>query len=123
MTEELAPQYQPGDIEQGLYRWWTEQGLFSPGSGARPYVIMMPPPNVTAQLHMGHGLNNTIQDAVIRFERMRGRDVLWLPGTDHAGIATQNVVERVLTSEGKTRFDLGRDAFVGRVWEPPSSNS
>ncbi len=117
MTEELAPQYQPGDIEQGLYRWWTEQDLFAPRSGSRPYVIMMPPPNVTAQLHMGHGLNNTIQDAVIRFERMRGRDVLWLPGTDHAGIATQNVVERMLTTEGKTRFDLGREAFVERVWE------
>jgi len=117
MTTELAPQYQPGDIEQALYRWWTDASLFAPRGDGRPYVIMMPPPNVTAQLHMGHGLNNTIQDAVIRFERMRGRDVLWLPGTDHAGIATQNVVERVLTSEGKTRFDLGREAFVTRVWE------
>ncbi len=116
MTIELAPQYQPGDIEQALYRWWTEQDLFAPRAGRRPYVIMMPPPNVTAQLHMGHGLNNTIQDAVIRFERMRGRDVLWLPGTDHAGIATQNVVERILAAEGKTRFDLGREAFVQRVW-------
>ncbi len=116
MTEELAPQYQPGAIEQALYRWWTEQDLFAPRPGNRPYVIMMPPPNVTAQLHMGHGLNNTVQDAVIRFERMRGREVLWLPGTDHAGIATQNVVERMLASEGKTRFDLGRDAFVRRVW-------
>ena len=77
---------------------------------------MMPPPNVTANLHMGHGLNNTIQDAVIRFERMRGRETLWLPGTDHAGIATQNVVERALAAEGKTRFDLGREAFVTRVW-------
>ncbi len=116
MTHELAPQYQPGDIERALYRWWTEQDLFAPRPGGRPYVIMMPPPNVTAQLHMGHGLNNTLQDAVIRFERMRGREVLWLPGTDHAGIATQNVVERVLTAEGKTRFDLGREAFVKRVW-------
>ena len=116
MTHELAPQYQPGDIERALYRWWTEQDLFTPRPAGRPYVIMMPPPNVTAQLHMGHGLNNTLQDAVIRFERMRGREVLWLPGTDHAGIATQNVVERVLASEWKTRFDLGREAFVQRVW-------
>jgi valyl-tRNA synthetase len=120
MTEPLAPQYNPSSIESELYRWWTERGLFSPdqhgpGSG-EPYVIMMPPPNVTAVLHMGHGLNNTVQDVLIRFERMRGRRALWLPGTDHAGIATQNVVERELAQEGLTRFDLGRDAFVERVW-------
>ncbi|HEU5359436.1 MAG TPA: valine--tRNA ligase, partial [Gemmatimonadales bacterium] len=82
-----------------------------------PYVIMMPPPNVTAQLHMGHGLNNTIQDVLVRVARMQGRETLWLPGTDHAGIATQNVVERLLAKEGKTRFDVGREAFVRRVWE------
>src|ERR687889_656928 len=121
MTEPLAPQYNPSSIESELYRWWSERGLFSPdqhapGSG-EPYVIMMPPPNVTAALHMGHGLNNTVQDVLIRFERMRGRRTLWLPGTDHAGIATQNVVERLLAQEGLTRFDLGRDAFVQRVWE------
>ncbi len=120
MTEPLAPQYNPSAIESQLYQWWTERGLFSPDSHApgssKPYVIMMPPPNVTAVLHMGHGLNNTIQDVLIRFERMRGRRALWLPGTDHAGIATQNVVERELAQEGLTRFDLGRDAFVERVW-------
>jgi valyl-tRNA synthetase len=120
MTEPLAPQYNPSSIESGLYQWWTERGLFSPDSHApgsgQPYVIMMPPPNVTAVLHMGHGLNNTVQDVLIRFERMRGRRALWLPGTDHAGIATQNVVERELAGEGLTRFDLGRDAFVERVW-------
>jgi valyl-tRNA synthetase len=120
MTEPLAPQYNPASIESQLYQWWTERGLFSPeshapGSGT-PYVIMMPPPNVTAVLHMGHGLNNTVQDVLIRFERMRGRRALWVPGTDHAGIATQNVVERELAEEGLTRFDLGRDAFVERVW-------
>ena len=76
----------------------------------------MPPPNVTAELHIGHGLNNTVQDVLIRFERMRGRRALWVPGTDHAGIATQNVVERLLAKEGLTRFDLGREAFVERVW-------
>jgi valyl-tRNA synthetase len=121
MTEPLAPQYNPSSIESDLYRWWTDRGLFSPEShapgSAEPYVIMMPPPNVTAVLHMGHGLNNTVQDVIIRFERMRGRRALWLPGTDHAGIATQNVVERLLAEEGLTRFDLGRDAFVERVWQ------
>ncbi|MFL5506542.1 MAG: class I tRNA ligase family protein, partial [Gemmatimonadales bacterium] len=119
MTEPLAPQYNPIAIESDLYAWWQSRGLFSPdavpGSGA-PYVIMMPPPNVTAVLHMGHGLNNTVQDVLVRFERMRGRRALWLPGTDHAGIATQNVVERLLAKEGLTRFDVGRDAFVERVW-------
>ncbi len=121
MTEPLAPQYNPVAIESPLYAWWRERGLFAPdahpaGSGI-PYVVMMPPPNVTAVLHMGHGLNNTVQDVLVRFERMRGRRTLWLPGTDHAGIATQNVVERLLAREGRTRFDLGRDAFVERVWE------
>ncbi|HWN19781.1 MAG TPA: valine--tRNA ligase [Gemmatimonadales bacterium] len=120
MSEPLAPQYNPSTIESQLYRWWTERGLFSPESHApgsgEPYVIQMPPPNVTAVLHMGHGLNNTVQDVLIRFERMRGRRALWVPGTDHAGIATQNVVERLLAEQGVTRFDLGRDAFVERVW-------
>ena len=121
MTEPLAPQYDPSVIESPLYAWWQERGLFSPdagpaGSAGQPYVVMMPPPNVTAALHMGHGLNNTVQDVLIRFERMRGRRALWLPGTDHAGIATQNVVERLLAKEGVTRFDVGRDAFVERVW-------
>ena len=121
MTEPLAPQYNPSAIESALYAWWQQRGLFSPeagpgGAAGRPYVVMMPPPNVTAALHMGHGLNNTVQDVLVRFERMRGRRALWLPGTDHAGIATQNVVERLLAREGLTRFDVGRDAFVARVW-------
>src|SRR4029450_8601765 len=120
MSEPLSPQYNPTAIESELYRWWDGLGLFRADAGgrqrARPYVIVMPPPNVTAVLHMGHGLNNTIQDVLIRFERMRGKDVLWLPGTDHAGIATQNVVERLLAKEGLTRFDIGREAFVERVW-------
>jgi valyl-tRNA synthetase len=120
MSEPLAPQYNPGSIESELYRWWTERGLFAPEAHApgpgESYVIQMPPPNVTAVLHMGHGLNNTVQDVLIRFERMRGRSALWVPGTDHAGIATQNVVERLLAQEGLTRFDLGRDVFVERVW-------
>ena len=119
MTEPLAPQYDPSAIERPLYAHWEALGVFRPEAqpGGTPYVIMMPPPNVTAQLHMGHGLNNTVQDALVRFERMRGRQVLWLPGTDHAGIATQNVVERLIAKEGLSRFDLGREAFVARVWD------
>ncbi len=112
---DLAPQYDPRPLESPLYQQWEAAGWFRPSGPGDPYVIMIPPPNVTAHLHMGHGLNNTIQDALIRFERMRGRDTLWLPGTDHAGIATQNVVERLLATEGHTRFDIGRDAFEKRV--------
>jgi valyl-tRNA synthetase len=115
---QLAPQFDPAAVEPGVYRRWLESGVFAPAErpGAEPYVIVIPPPNVTDRLHMGHGLNNTIQDVLIRFERMRGRPTLWLPGTDHAGIATQNVVERLLGKEGKRRQDLGREAFVERVW-------
>src|SRR5713101_2270786 len=121
MTEarfELPPQYDPHAVERPLYRRWLERGVFTArvDSPKPPYVIVIPPPNVTAVLHMGQGLNNVTQDVLIRFERMRGRDALWLPGTDHAGIATQNVVERLIAKEGKTRFDLGREAFVARVW-------
>ena len=117
MTRQIPPQFDPRAIEQTIYERWAAAGVFAPRTDrADPYVIMMPPPNVTAHLHMGHGLNDTIQDTLIRFERMRGRAVLWLPGTDHAGIATQNVVERAIAREGLTRFDLGRDAFVARVW-------
>jgi valyl-tRNA synthetase len=119
MAEPLPPQYNPQENEDALYRWWEEQGFFraDAASEREPYVIVIPPPNVTAMLHMGHGLNNTIQDVLIRWRRMQGREALWLPGTDHAGIATQNVVERLLAKEGKTRYDLGREPFVGRVWE------
>jgi valyl-tRNA synthetase len=121
MSEPLAPQYEPGSIEGPLFREWEEKGYFHADparvrAGRRPYVIVIPPPNVTAVLHMGHGLNNTLQDVLTRWERMRGREALYLPGTDHAGIATQNVVERMLADEGLTRHDLGREAFVERVW-------
>jgi valyl-tRNA synthetase len=117
MTQSLPPQYNPADIERPLYQWWMERNRWrpEPGDSGDPFVIMMPPPNVTDRLHMGHGLNLTIQDTLIRFERMRGRRAAWIPGTDHAGIATQNVVERILGQEGTTRFDLGREAFVQRV--------
>ncbi len=122
MTEPLSKQYDPASIEAPLYRAWEERGYFHAEtdrvrSGERePYVIMIPPPNVTAALHMGHGLNNALQDMLIRWQRMRGREALWVPGTDHAGIATQNVVERQLAEEGLTRHDVGREAFVERVW-------
>src|SRR5207247_2344312 len=114
----LPPQYDPHAVERPLYRRWLERGVFTAraDSPKPPYVIVIPPPNVTAVLHMGQGLNNVTQDVLIRFERMRGREALLLPGTDHAGIATQNVVERLIAKEGKTRFDLGREAFVARVW-------
>ena len=122
MTQELAPRLDPRAIEPARYRAWQEGGYFHvPASavleeGKEPYVIVIPPPNVTAALHMGHGLNNTVQDVLIRWRRMQGRASLWVPGTDHAGIATQNVVERQLAQEGLRRDDLGREAFVERVW-------
>src|SRR5689334_14272849 len=115
---ELPPQYDPHAVERPLYERWLAAQAFTAHveSPKPPYVIVIPPPNVTAVLHMGQGLNNVTQDVLIRFERMRGREALWLPGTDHAGIATQNVVERIIAKEGKTRFDLGRERFVERVW-------
>jgi valyl-tRNA synthetase len=122
MAQPLPTKYDPGAIERELYSGWEERGLFRADPQPvldhrkQPYVIVIPPPNVTSVLHMGHGLNNTLQDVLIRWERMRGREALYLPGTDHAGIATQNVVERLLAKEGLTRYDVGRDAFVARVW-------
>src|SRR5882672_5537119 len=113
---ELPPQYDPRTVEPSLYQRWLARDVFLPRPSGDPYVIVIPPPNLTAVLHVGHALNNIIQDVLIRFERMRGRAAEWLPGTDHAGIATQNVVEKQLAGEGKTRFDLGREAFVERVW-------
>ena len=109
--------YNPHDIEQRWYRFWEEGGHFAPSGEGRPYCIMIPPPNVTGSLHMGHGFNNTIMDTLIRYHRMKGDNTLWQPGTDHAGIATQMVVERQLNAEGKTRHDLGREAFIERIWQ------
>ena len=118
----LDKSYQPSAIEGPTYRLWEDAGAFAAGQpgrdGARPYAIVIPPPNVTGSLHMGHALNNTLQDVLARFERMRGRDVLWQPGMDHAGIATQMVVERQLMERQEpNRRDLGRDEFVARVWQ------
>jgi valyl-tRNA synthetase len=110
--------YEPRRFERTWYEHWLKLGLFTanPGSGRPPYVMVIPPPNVTGRLHMGHALNNTLQDILARWRRMDGDDVLWLPGTDHAGIATQMVVDRMLQQEGTSREALGREAFVARVW-------
>ncbi len=122
MKRALSKTFRPREVEARVLRQWKEGGRFgaSPDDvekGGDPYVIVIPPPNVTAVLHMGHGLNNAIQDALVRWRRMQGRVALWVPGTDHAGIATQNVVERRLGAEGSSRVDLGRAAFEKRVWE------
>ncbi len=116
----LEKTFVPSEMESRLYDEWEARGFFKPGAKprAKPFTIVIPPPNVTGSLHMGHALNNTIQDILCRFERMRGRDVLWQPGTDHAGIATQMVVERLLMKENKTdRRKMGREAFLKRVWQ------
>ena len=114
---ELPPQYAPADVEDRRYRIWEERGYFTADaeSPKPPFSIMIPPPNVTGSLHVGHALDHTEIDALIRRRRMQGYNALWLPGTDHAGIATQNVVERQLANEGLSRHDLGREAFVERV--------
>ena len=115
----LPKTYDPQTVEAPWYDRWESSGAFSsdPDSAETPYTIMMPPPNVTGSLHMGHALTFTLQDLLIRFNRMRGRDTLWQPGQDHAGIATQMVVERQLADQGIDRRDMGRDAFLERMWE------
>ncbi|MBT8038944.1 MAG: valine--tRNA ligase [Xanthomonadales bacterium] len=112
----MKKSYDPHAIEENWYRSWEEKGYFEPSGNGEPYCIMLPPPNVTGSLHMGHAFQDTIMDALTRWQRMKGADALWQPGTDHAGIATQMVVERQLLNEGKSRHDLGRDAFVDAVW-------
>ncbi|MDR0645050.1 MAG: valine--tRNA ligase [Treponema sp.] len=116
---ELEKAYSPKSFEDRIYAQWRESGSFSPAESTDkpPYVIVIPPPNVTGVLHMGHGLNQTLQDIAIRFHRMRGEPTLWVPGTDHAGIATQNVVEKRLKAQGKSRRDMGREEFIKETWE------
>jgi len=117
--KELEKVYEPKSVEQKWYEVWEQRGYFHATlpSDKPSYSIVIPPPNITGVLHMGHALNNTLQDILCRWKRMSGYNVLWMPGTDHAGIATQNVVERQLASEGKDRFELGREAFIERVWQ------
>jgi len=119
IPETMSAVYNAAEIEQPLYHWWWRQGYFKPriDPSQKPFVISMPPPNVTGALHLGHAITAAIEDALIRHHRMTGRPTLWVPGTDHAGIATQNVVERELAKEGLTRHDLGREKFLERVWQ------
>ena len=120
MKKELAKKYSPGETEDALYRMWSEKGYFTPdvNDGKEAFSIVIPPPNVTGQLHMGHALDETLQDIIIRRRRMQGYSALWLPGTDHAGIATQiKVEENLRVNEGITRYDLGREKFLERVWK------
>lgn len=116
-TDGMATRYQPADIENKWYDRWEKGNHFAPSGSGKPYAIMIPPPNVTGTLHMGHAFQDTIMDALIRYHRMLGDNTLWQPGSDHAGIATQMVVERQLNAQGKTRHDLGREAFTAKVWE------
>ena len=115
----LSSSYKPEEIENKWYKYWEDKGYFhaDPNDGKEHFSIVIPPPNVTGNLHVGHALNNTLQDILSRWQRMKGKSVLWMPGTDHAGIATQNVVERLLAEEGKTKYDLGRVEFEKRVWK------
>ncbi|MBM3246228.1 MAG: valine--tRNA ligase [Candidatus Omnitrophica bacterium] len=119
MIDELSKQYHPKETEDKWYKFWEENNLFSAKANPKkkPFCIVIPPPNVTGILHMGHALNNTIQDILIRYQRLKGRESLWMPGIDHAGIATQNVVEKQLAKEGLKRQDLGREKFIERVWQ------
>ena len=123
MKKELAKTYDPAATEDKLYALWCEKGYFTPKeddrkNGKKPFTIVIPPPNVTGQLHMGHALDETLQDILVRYKRMQGYSALWVPGTDHAGIATQiKVEENLRVNEGLTRYDLGRDKFIDRVWE------
>ena len=115
----LPKAYEPQAVEGKWYRFWEEGGYFKPQPSATgaPFVISMPPPNVTGALHLGHAITATIEDILIRYHRMKGDDTLWVPGDDHAGIATQNVVERLLDQEGIDRHQIGREAFLERVWQ------
>ena len=118
-VQDLPKAYEPSQHESAIYALWEGGGHFQPRGDPRkpPFCIVMPPPNVTGALHMGHALTATLEDTLVRWHRMKGEPTLWLPGVDHAGIATQNVVERELAKEGLTRHDLGREAFLARVWD------
>ena len=119
MKNEIPKQYNPKQVEDKWYKYWQDNNLFlaKPDQSKKPFCIVIPPPNVTGILHMGHALNNTIQDILVRFHRLAGDESLWMPGTDHAGIATQNVVEKSIAKEGFKRQDLGREKFLERVWQ------
>ena len=119
MSKELSPKYNPAEVEAGRYQKWLDEDVFKPSGDkkAKPYSIVIPPPNVTGKLHLGHAWDTTLQDIIIRQKRMQGFDTLWLPGMDHAGIATQAKVEARLAEDGISRYDLGREKFLDKVWE------
>ena len=119
LKDQKLDKYDPSEIEQGWYQYWEDHGVFhdEPDPEKEPYSIVLPPPNVTGQLHMGHALDNTLQDILIRYKRMQGYNVLWLPGKDHAGIATQVKVEKQIAEEGLSKYDFGREKFLERVWQ------
>src|SRR6266702_8214495 len=120
MSHELSKAYDPAEIEKRWAEYWVSENLFhaeTPKDGSNVFSLLLPPPNVTGRLHMGHMLNHTEMDILARWQRMLGKDAMWLPGTDHAGIATQMMVERQLATEGKKRQDIGREAFIKRTWE------
>ena len=119
MAKEMSSKFQPQEVEAGKYQWWVDSGVFHPNEdpNAEPYSIVIPPPNVTGKLHLGHAWDVTLQDMIIRQKRMQGFDTLWLPGMDHAGIATQAKVEEKLRGEGLSRYDLGREKFLEQTWE------
>ena len=121
MTDELkmSTKYQPNEVEAGRYDKWVEKGLFKPSGDKtkEPYSVVIPPPNVTGKLHLGHAWDTTLQDIIVRQKRMQGYDTLWLPGMDHAGIATQAKVEAKLAEDGISRYDLGREKFIDTVWD------
>ena len=118
MARQLEKTYNPAEFEERLYTEWSEKGYFKPAKeGAEPFTIVMPPPNITGQLHMGHALDNTLQDILIRYKRMCGYNTLWVPGTDHASIATEAKIVEAMKKEGLTKEDLGREGFLERAWE------
>ena len=118
MKQELAKSYQPKDFEDRIYKMWNDSGSFTPhvDSKKQPYTIVIPPPNITGQLHMGHALDETLQDILIRWKRMSGYSTLWLPGTDHASIATEAKIVEAMRKEGIKKEDIGREAFLERAW-------
>ena len=119
MKKELEKVYDPKQVEDKTYRFWMEKGYFhaEPNPQKKPYTIVIPPPNITGQLHLGHALDCTLQDSIIRFKRMQGYEALWLPGTDHASIATEAKIVEAMRKEGVTKEDLGREGFLERAWE------
>ena len=119
MKKELAKTYNPADFEERIYSSWVKGGCFTPKADAKGehFTIVIPPPNITGQLHMGHALDNTLQDILIRYKRMKGFDTLWVPGTDHASIATEAKIVEAMRKDGVTKEDIGRDGFMERAWK------